>query len=831
MFTWIKKLALLVFVLLALLCAGVLATAYIFEDELVAEVKKGLNERLTHPVNVGKVSLSVWKQFPKASIVIDKPSLIVANDTVLQAEHLYLAFSLIDLLQREIVIDKIALEDGQLFLEQRPNGSWNFEIWESSGTSNQSTFKIGRVSLENIQLRVKHPDVNTHGFWKRLEISGDFAQKNLRLAGQAQALSLNTQNDSWLEQSRLSVQGNLVAQEDHWYWNAVQLQFPELEVNSSGAYTQQGWDIQLNSSYFKLDALEFSPFINALLPEELAKTGKAKLNGSVSVREQVAVNLDFLVENTQWNLSDFHPIVLDQFEGRLKYNNGQFSLASIRGKGSYLDVSITSKNGSLAVGDVLQLHFPSCQLAVKNGVLWDTPSSQYVGSVDYQGDLKISVPLQSQKLQLWPGSGRLVVGSLENKKQPGWKFEDAQITRQKKDWICEKSTLTIGTNTLQYSGTVSLDPNLMESEIRLRGYLEANQLDLNAFANSQESEGNWSPVPIVANLDFYFKSISSNKITLEENLGKLEWNGGSNLTLTNCKTGLANGIFEGDVSLDFLPNQHVLLTGDLSLDGVSVQQLFYEFEDFGQTAVSHRNLEGNLDAQVSFRTRLDANLSLVPKSLNAQGNVLIAKGALKQLPLFEELSGALRKNLLTNVFINVDRMANALEAIHLENLSNRFEITNGVVRFPKMEVNSDVFDLNLAGEHSMDNRIDYRMDFLLADALRIGKTKKERDSGKRLFIRVSGTADNPEFSLDSEAAKAFREQMQKEETPVSRKSFFEKEPETKNVEKPKPAPQRDSTEAATVASDSKKKKKRHWLAPNQEEEKVKVEIDFSEEDL
>jgi hypothetical protein len=82
-----------------------------------------------------------------------------------------------------------------------------------------------------------------------------------------------------------------------------------------------------------------------------------------------------------------------------------------------------------------------------------------------------------------------------------------------------------------------------------------------------------------------------------------------------------------------------------------------------------------------------------------------------------------------------------------------------------MEIRSTALNLNASGQHSFSNEIDYRLTLMLSELLaRKAKASKPENEdfgvveddglGKMtLFIKVTGTVDNPKFTYDRKGLK------------------------------------------------------------------------------
>ena len=88
---------------------------------------------------------------------------------------------------------------------------------------------------------------------------------------------------------------------------------------------------------------------------------------------------------------------------------------------------------------------------------------------------------------------------------------------------------------------------------------------------------------------------------------------------------------------------------------------------------------------------------------------------------------------------------------------------------PQMSISSSALDIELSGQHTFDNKIDYRFGFRYRD-IKEKQTSEfgeivDDGTGMRIFVRMYGTMDNPIIEWDRvsrrEQAKEYRENEKK----------------------------------------------------------------------
>jgi len=220
-------------------------------------------------------------------------------------------------------------------------------------------------------------------------------------------------------------------------------------------------------------------------------------------------------------------------------------------------------------------------------------------------------------------------------------------------------------------------------------------------------------------------------------------------------------IYDANFVLDASGDNRVSMTSFAQLDDINVNQLFYEFENFGQHYFVQENIKGKATATIQFASLWDSHLKLNKDLLYVLADLSIKEGELI----------AYKPMLAMSKYIEVDE----LEHIKFDNLNTQIEIKDQVITIPKTFIRSSAIDVDVAGTHSFDNKIDYQFRVLLGDVLwRKAKAKKKENSefgyieddreGKMsLYLRMTGTVDDYNIGYDSKGVKEKWKQDLKEE--------------------------------------------------------------------
>jgi len=245
---------------------------------------------------------------------------------------------------------------------------------------------------------------------------------------------------------------------------------------------------------------------------------------------------------------------------------------------------------------------------------------------------------------------------------------------------------------------------------------------------------------------------------------------GSILRVSPMTFATASGTVSGALELDARDaSRSYPLAINASLDGIELQQLFKEFQDFGQEFIGHRHISGRTKAQVAFNAPLSPAMKLDMDRLVCVIDIGVDNGVIKGHAPMLEVADHLQRNKLVAPFVDVPELRRRLGDIRFARLENQIEIRNGAVHIPQMLVSSSVMDIELSGTHWFNDRIDHHLNFRLSDLFRKGSADDEfgpvvdDGTGMRLFLHMYGTANDPQFGNDGAMAAAKRQKQFKQE--------------------------------------------------------------------
>ena len=296
----LKKILKIVGILLFLLVLSAFAIPYFFEDQIKARILTSINEKVDAKVAFADADLSLFRNFPNASISIEKLSIInkapFDGDTLIAFDELNLKMSIKELFNDDhepLNIDGISSKNGLINIMFNKDGIGNFDIAikddkDSDGEQSKPlSLKIKEYSVENFKfkytdekskLKMVLDSINHEG-------TGDFATSKLDLVTKTTTkISLNMDKVNYMKNVALSLDATLGIDLDNKKYtfkenkakiNALPLEFDGfIQLVSLG----QQYDLK-----FKTPTSSFKNFLG-LIPVQYSSTLKdVKTSGDFTV--------------------------------------------------------------------------------------------------------------------------------------------------------------------------------------------------------------------------------------------------------------------------------------------------------------------------------------------------------------------------------------------------------------------------------------------------------------------------------------------------------------------------------------------------------------------
>ncbi len=200
--------------------------------------------------------------------------------------------------------------------------------------------------------------------------------------------------------------------------------------------------------------------------------------------------------------------------------------------------------------------------------------------------------------------------------------------------------------------------------------------------------------------------------------------------------------------------EQIYFSSTMEADMLDLDKLLIKFENFGQDQLINENLHGKVSGTIESKFLVHPDFTPIIDKSEANMKLAVYEGSLVNFAPIQALSGYFKDKNLNNV--------------RFDTLSNEFDLKDGVLHIPSMNINSSIGFIELSGRQSLDLNMDYFVRVPLNLVTQVGfrslfggKRREEvdpdqedaivyRNMDKRvrfLNINVSGTPEDYKISL------------------------------------------------------------------------------------
>ena len=792
------------FLRLALLSGGIfivsalallITLGFLYQDRIKSMFLASINEQLKTEILVGDIRLDLVRSFPLASLTFNQITILGspnanARDTLLSSERIQVQFRLMDLLRKEYTVSQITVSRGFARLELDREGRSNFDLWEpASDTAEQKSgfnLDLQRVVLNN--LRLKYDDQRGGHLIDldiaRASLSGSFSQSRYTMTASGDMLAGEIRIDSIpiLSGKSLSLDADMRVEQQntfHFQKGNIKINNQSFGITGSIAHTEEGtiYDTKIEGVRLSMHELLQD------LPEVLKKytagyqargdlAFSAHISGRYSSTEKPFISASFDVAR-----AEFHDPAINvrlrgtNFSGRFDNGPGQrMETATLEIRNFQTAVSDGLIRGSIRINNLLK---PYLDLQVMADVdagdmarllrldTVERASGRVSMDLNFQGGMSSKNSFTGQDLIKARASGSIsaknLAFALKNNKLVYHGFSGSLQFRNN-DLQIESFSGKVGGSDFNVSGYFRnvLPYVFLEGEtLHMVASLQANHIDFDELLQHE-----------VSGADTTYRLRFNDRLgfQLDARVGSLKFrkfearNVAGTASLQNKKFYAENVVFNsmnGQVMaagfIDGTRPDRLVIGCDTHLGRVDVHQLFYQMGNFGQNGILAENIFGIITADFMFTSIWSPALEIDWRTLETQASVKVEDGVLVDFQPMIALSRFLRVDDLSRVTFST--------------LENQIRIQNNKIMIPDMEIKSSALNLQLSGEHSFDNQIDYQMQILLSELL-ARKNRERRNPQEQygeiiddglgrttLFLRVTGTLDDPVFRYDHQGVR------------------------------------------------------------------------------
>jgi hypothetical protein len=809
----------LITILIALFFIALFLSWY-FEDRIAGYAIGELNKQIRTPIRVEKINFTLLRKFPNATIQLrntfvssvkedyeDSHFKEINTDTLLYATDIFLQFNLINLLKNQYVIKEVQISAGKLNLYTDLNGNYNYKFWNQSDTPKTSNFhvklnqvKISDLHFYDINLAKKS---NVIGELKKLILQGDLSSEkyimDFILDGKIKKYSSN--DLTYLSEKEVTVKSKMNVTDNTFRIIKSNLLLEGLGFDMDGNITNgKELNLDLTISGNDLSLEKIFQNLTFLLPAQ--SVNKMRVKGNLTFNAKISGPLS----NTQ----------IPNLEFLFSLNNGLIISHLTDKKFENINLKGYFSNGKKQNAESANLKLEEVSVHYGNSKLEGTFDINNLSKpqINYQLKAELNIEdimpfLKTEKLKYC--SGKVLIDTkIRGNQETLLKINENDIINWEYDGVISLNEIMLkltknnikaehingNINLSKYLYLNSLSMIISGNELNIKGridnvmeYILTEQarlwMDLNIYSpnfvmdsflyrENRSEIGNDSLLYILPD-NLYVKSklwidnFHYHKFSANNMFGDLIYKPGS--LLFNAEFSSMGGNVKGDGVIVQQKDLNYSVKINSSMEQIDIQNLFYYFNNFGQTYIQDKHLKGQLTGTVDYYSLFDPYLKVKEETILAESDVKITNGELIE---FEPMLG------LSN-FIKVEE----LKHIKFSTLENQVFIRNSEVLIPQMNIFSSALNVSGSGIHGFDNQFTYKVSVELSDLLLNKSRNKElefeehiiNDDGlnrTKIFLTIEGNPDDYRINYDKKGAiGALKEKLTDEK--VELKSLFKEE--------------------------------------------------------
>jgi len=740
---------------------------------LLVSVTKELNKNLDGSLVIGDMEPTLLSGFPGVSLNLNRvllkdKSWNTHKHTLLKAKDIEITINTLGLFRGTVEINKINITDASIYLYTDSTGYTNTSVFKKKSAttapaeSNASSTEIRKVTLKNVQFIVNNEkghklfQFQVHDLKGKVSYPLEGWKATLDLDARANSLAFNTNRGSFIENQKLSgpfdisfteaksvitvAPNNLKIGDDPFQIAAT--------FNIGNDPTSFALHIQTKSIFWKNASKLLAPNIKQRLDQFDMKDPidvKCDIIGNMGPGGDPLINV---VADIKKNKVSTPGGIIDDCSFRGMYTNNFFdgkghndensAIKLYNFRGSYekipfsIDTAYINNFKKPVATGVLRSKFDIAKL---NDVLGDDVIRFNGGEADL--NLTYSADLVDLMLRKPYFTGYINVKNADvNYVARNLRFKNTGIALRftGPDLFIKDLRLQNGRSVLLMDGNIKNFLNLYYTapeKIVLNWKIRSPQLHLGEFLgflnerpalnqNKRKSRAtfgrdlnnvfNKSNVNLNLSVDkiYYKKFLATNalaQLTVSEN----------GIQIKDARVNHADGSINLNGNL-YQTGPTTRFAVNAVIQNANVKRLFYGFDNFGLSSITHENISGNLFSKIKLNGRISNRGQLLPNSMNG----LIA---------FNLKNGAL---LDFQPLINVGKFAfpmRDLNNITFSDLAGALDVNGELINIRPMNINSSVLNLDVAGTYAMKNGTNINLDVPLRnpkkDADRTRQEKKE----------------------------------------------------------------------------------------------------------
>ncbi|MGB5989372.1 MAG: AsmA-like C-terminal region-containing protein [Marinifilaceae bacterium] len=699
-------------IVIVVILAAMVVVPYLFKDKILEFALVEANKTLNAKVEIGDISLSMFKEFPDLSVNIEE--IIVSgtgdfkNDTLAYIGSIGAGVNLKSIIGGDVIETKdIYLRNANFNAVINKNGKTNWDIVKTGKDKEEVVEEKKEVSaspevlfesihLENIYVGFfdKKQDMHFTSENINIKVNGNFSEKNTNIN-----FTMSTPNTNllfggikYLDKAKIGIDAQLAANLDQQVFKFKKNKFTlnQLELSMDGSVDMNKDDILMDLK-LKTNNNDFKTLLS-MVPNEFKKSlkdvktkGKVQLSayakGRMTDKILPAFGAILAVEQAQIQYPAL-PESIDNINILAKVNNpgGVMDNTVVNVSKFHLDIAKNPIDFKVSVknpisdaelkGDILaKIDFNNLKKAIP---LKDVKISGLVdANISFDGKKSY---IDKEQYSLFKTSGKMTLKNFiyEGKEVP----KAVHITRSvlkfsSKEISLQSFDAKIGQSDLSLKGKIqNYIPYVIEGKTLLADFtVSSKMLNINELMpqsgkkeDPKKKEVQQKPLSVVKipnNLD----------LKLRCNIGKMLYD---NLIISNTKglvtvkdskaklNGLNMNLLKGKVNVNGEYNAKDIklpkINFKLGVHDIDLNSTYNSFSIIKEMIPMALNCSGRISMDMNIKSNLNQTMEIIPTSLNGKGDISSEKILINKNKLLDGLAKLAKDESLKKVSISKLKM-------------------------------------------------------------------------------------------------------------------------------------------------------------------------------
>ena len=704
-----KRILVILLIVIVVLLGAVLAIPVFFKENILNTAKTTLNKQMDVEVEFADLKLSLFKNFPKVTVelqeVMIKGKEEFAQDTLLNVPRFAATMNLSSLFSSNRSIEEIVLDNPSLNLVVAESGNVNWDVAPSSDSEEKESASTD--NKEEFQLALKNIEVNNAHFVyndKLAKMRADLEDINMNISGEmfgnttqlniggvVRNLTYSMEGTAYVSNTSLELNTLLDVDFESMLFSIAEseLLVNRLPLELSGDVSIPN-DTTFMNLQLKTKASDFENFL-ALVPKDyeeylkdITTTGSATISGGVSgyLIDEDYPKIDFQVKVDKGNLK------YAEMPEEIKNISAEMLIEKPQGDLDLMKININKAHAEIRNNPV------DLTLKISNPVSDPLFDGAFVGKVNLD-HLKDALPMDSVNISGIIDANLFAKGRYSDVEAEAYDkiksdgevllnnfvYDSPDLTQQviipsgRLDFSPQNInlgnfTLKVGESDFRLSGKVSNYLNYVMKDGVLKGNMQLNSnfVNLNELLRLQvteeETEQDQEPqngedmetlaFDVPENVDIIFRSAIKravfNRIPITDIKGEVRAVD-KKLVLDGLDMNMLDGKMTMNGSYENTAQNQPLFDFGFDISRFDIPTMYHTVAGFRKLIPGAGNSTGKLSTRLGMKGRLSPQLKLIAATTNGKGSFSTNNVEIKDSPLFNQLSGILKKEKLGNVRI------------------------------------------------------------------------------------------------------------------------------------------------------------------------------------